>query len=226
LDEQVGTQSLAYDSDTPLNLAGGAAVVTPDMETAPPADWAMVGSGHLVLDGTDDYAGTATPVATTNGSYTIAARVRLAGSACTRNMTVVAQSGTKESGFTLRCNASNQWEAVLPQLDGTDANKAPVILAGDGIPSSDRTGTQLALVYDAFLHQATFYVNGQVIGSATGNFTANWNATGALNVGRSLRSSAYGDYFAGVIDEVRVYAGVLDDASVQRLGALEPDPNI
>jgi hypothetical protein len=126
----------------------------------------------------------------------------------------------------LPAQAGDQWEAVLPQLDGTDANKAPVILAGDGIPSSDRTGTQLALVYDAFLHQATFYVNGQVIGSATGNFTANWNATGALNVGRSLRSSAYGDYFAGVIDEVRVYAGVLDDASVQRLGALEPDPNI
>jgi hypothetical protein len=139
---------------------------------------------------------------------------------------VVAQSGTKESGFVLRCSAGNRWEAVLPQLDGTDPNKTPVILAGDGIPSSDRTGTQLALVYDAFLHQATFYVNGQVIGSASGTFTANWNASGALNVGRSLRGSTYGDYFAGVVDEVRVYAGVLDEASVQRLGALEPDPDI
>jgi hypothetical protein len=226
MDEQVGEQTLAYDEGGPaLTLVGGARVDAPDIATAPPADWPMVGAGHLLLFGTDDYASTTSAVTPTNGSFTITARARLAAGECTQNASVVAQSGTKESGFVLRCGAGNTWQAVLPQLDGTDAAKPPVVLDSGRVPSSDRTGSHLALVYDAFLRRATFYVDGEEVG-AQDALVLTWNAAGAFNVGRALSGGAYGSYFSGAVDEVRVYNGVLDPASMTRVAYPEPDPDV
>jgi hypothetical protein len=226
LDEQVGEQTLTYDDGGPaLTLAGGARVDVPDIATAPPADWAMVGAGHLLLFGTDDYASTTSAVTPTNGSFTITARARLAAGECTQNAAVVAQSGTKESGFVLRCGAGNTWQAVLPQLDGTDAAKPPVVLDSGRAPSSDLTGSHLALVYDAFLRKATLYVNGEEVGTQDA-LVLNWHAAGAFNVGRSLSGGAYGSYFSGAVDEVRVYNGVLDPPSIQRVAYPDADPDV
>jgi hypothetical protein len=82
------------------------------------------------------------------------------------------------------------------------------------------------LVYDAFRQQATFYVNGQAMDTSIGTFTTPWSAGGVLTTGRALRGGSYGDYFAGVVDEARVYAGVLDEANIQRLGNPTPDPEL
>jgi hypothetical protein len=226
LDEQIGEQTLTYDEGGPaLTLAGGARVDAPDIATAPPADWPMVGAGHLLLFGTDDYASTGSAVTPTNGSFTITARARLAAGECTQNTAVVAQSGTKESGFVLRCGAGNTWQAVLPQLDGTDAAKPPVVLDSGRVPSSDLTGSHLALVYDAFLRRATFYVDGEEVGTQDA-LVLNWNAAGAFNIGRALSGGTYGSYFSGAVDEVRVYNGVLDPASIQAVTSPDAGPDV
>jgi hypothetical protein len=226
LDEQVGEQTLNYDEGGPaLTLAGGARVDAPDIATAPPADWPMVGAGHLLLFGTDDYAGTTSAVTPTNGSFTVTARARLAAGECTQNAAVVAQSGTKESGFVLRCGAGNTWQAVLPQLDGTDSAKPPVVLDSGRVPSSDLTGSHLALVYDAFLRRATLYVNGEEVATQDA-LVLNWNAAGAFNVGRALTGGTYSSYFSGAVDEVRVYNGVLDPAGIQAVASPDAGPDV
>jgi hypothetical protein len=228
LDEATTTQSEPYNdpSGPELHLAGGAAVVAPDPETATPAERPLMGGGDLRLDGVDDHADTLGPAAKTNGSYAISARVRLAAGSCTRTMAVVAQAGVRESGFALRCSAANTWQAVLPQLDGTDPGKPAAVLTGAGTPSPDQSGQALILVYDAFLHQATLYVNGEATGTASGNFAANWTAGGPLTIGRAMRSGSYGDYFAGVVDDVRVYTGFVDTDTVSRLATLTADPDL
>ncbi len=226
LDGQTGGLSPPYDDpDGPeLSLQGGAHVVNPD-ETAPPGESALVGTGHLVLDGTDDHARTDAVVVPTRNSYTVTARVRTAAPGCSRPQAVVSQAGSRESAFILRC-AEDRWELVLPQLDGTDAARPPVVFHGDAVPSADPSGQHLAVVYDAFANQATLYVDGQVVADASGTFAAAWAATGLLNLGRTLRQGTYGDHFAGVVDDVRVYAGVVDEATVQRLAYRTPDPNL
>ena len=228
LDDQVGSQADAYDDpDGPaLELTGGAAVRTVDLDDPGLLNFPLVGSGELILDGINDHAATAGPVATTTGSFTVSARVRLATSRCSRTMAVVSQSGLREGGFTIRCSAANRWEVVLPQLDGTDAKKPPVILASDIAPSGDSAGQQLVLVYDDETNEARLYVNGQLTDSATRTFTSTWAAAGPLNIGRALEKATFGGYFSGVVDDVRVYGGAVDAETVISLGSTMPDPEL
>jgi hypothetical protein len=228
LDAQVGTTSEPYDDpDGPeLNLVNGAVVRSIDPDDPEVISYPLVGSGELVLDGVNDHAVTNAAVAATNTSFTISVRVRIATAGCTRTMAVVSQAGTKESAFTLRCSAANTWELVLPQVDGTDAAKPPLVLTGGTTPNGDSSGQQLVAVYDAVANEARFYVNGQLTDSATGSVATMWAAGGAVNVGRALRNSAYGDHLAGVVDELRVYGGVVDEVSVLRLSVPNPDAEL
>ncbi len=87
------------------------------------------------------------------------------------------------------------------------------------LPDTNPGGQHLAVVYDAFAGQIRLYVNGQ-LASAQGVDNTTWAATGGLQVGRSARGNA--EYFAGAIDEVRVYNGALDPmAVIQLAGTVE-----
>jgi hypothetical protein len=194
---------------------------------APPP---LVGDGHLVLDGATGYAATGSPVAATDGSFSVAARVQLATDCTVAPMSLLSQPGVHASGFDLGCAPDGQggarWRVVVP---GTDANApAATVVTGDSLrPDPTATGGQfLTVTYDAAYQTVRLYVDGQLVGTAT-DVPATWAAgAGGLQIGRALVDSVWGRYLGGVVDEVRVYAGVLDPTTVQQLNSLTAVPDL
>ncbi|GAB7039809.1 MULTISPECIES: LamG-like jellyroll fold domain-containing protein [Catenuloplanes] len=216
-----GTSPYYSDDDvTPgqdLTLAGGPVLYAPDLDADPTATSALVGAGHLVLDGVDDHAYTGGPVAATDGSFTVSMRVLPSSAQCGTGRAAISQAGTRSSGFVIRCGTSGRWEAVLPR---DDANGAAATVIDTGVPvSTDGSGQHLALVYDAFLNTVSLYVDGALSATATASHSSDWAAGGGLQVGRALADGVYGQYFAGVVDDVRVYTGVATTPMVQLLAS-------
>ncbi|HEX8631940.1 MAG TPA: LamG-like jellyroll fold domain-containing protein [Catenuloplanes sp.] len=205
-----------HDGGAPLTVTGGPVLYKPDLTDDPFAEPALVGAGHLEFDGVDDHASTPGPVALTDRSFTISARVRLAGNGCGRDMAVVSQAGAHSSGFVVRCSVDNRWQLTLPTEDKVGAAVDEV--ADDQVlPGAANAGTHLAVVYNAFTNQMQLYVNGQLADSAQGHHNKVWQAAGGFQVARVRHDGAWGQYFAGVIDDVRVYEGAADATLVQRL---------
>ncbi|MDG4763439.1 DNRLRE domain-containing protein [Solwaraspora sp. WMMD406] len=227
LDDVSDDRSPAYDENgQEVLLEGGAHLYAPDVDADPFAEPAMVGGGHLVLDGVDDRARTEAPVAVTDGSFTVAARVRLPSPTCgDRDQAVLSQAGVTASGFVIRCGSADRWELVLPHSD-TNNPQTTVVFDGEQLPRADQSGQHLAVVYDAFRNEVRLYVDGVATATGTASYSAGWRADGPLQIGRALHDGSFGQYLGGVVDEVRVYTGVADDQTIQRLVLPQPNPNL
>lgn len=81
------------------------------------------------------------------------------------------------------------------------------------------------MVFDASTHEVRLFVDGRLTSTATGFDYTTWPTSGGLQVGRSAQSGG-SDYFAGVIDEVRVYAGAVDPVSISRMSVPSGDPDM
>ncbi|GAB3998742.1 hypothetical protein GCM10029992_25410 [Glycomyces albus] len=191
-------------------LTGGANLyIQHDSDFDPPA---LIGDGHLELDGVDGAAVVGDPVADTARSFSISARVRLDTESASGPMTVFSIPGV---------NASAVEVVYIPDCDGlanacwrlrvaeTDAADADLISVDGALAPSDATeGQELTVVFDATTGQVRLYVNGAAAAAGDDDLLlASWSATGDLTVGYSDT----GGYFAGVIDDVRVYSGVASE---------------
>ncbi|WP_455359429.1 LamG-like jellyroll fold domain-containing protein [Streptomyces sp. SYSU K21746] len=170
----------------------------------------------LKLDGTAANAATAGQVLDTRASYTVTAWVRLEKKG--RNYTVLGQDGAQNSPFYLGyCETVGTWCVRL-----ADADSASTSLDNQRVnakaPATTGVWTHLTAVVDAEKNTMTLYVNGNSQGSDT--LTSTWSATGALQIGRAKHKGLYTDYFAGVIDEVGVWQGALNDIQVEQEMAL------
>lgn len=104
------------------------------------------------------------------------------------------------------------------QLALTDRDSADATVTGSTatsfFPNSTDRGDYLAVVYDAAFGGVRFYVNGQWDGSAV-KWTDDWDlSTTGLQVGRDGTGAAGSEYFAGAVEEVRVFDGALGSQSV------------
>jgi hypothetical protein len=93
--------------------------------------------------------------------------------------------------------------AVHATIDGNERSvQGPTPVPADG-------WTHLTAMYDGA--RIRLYVNGVLVrtGSRVGNITA---TTGPLSIGGN---QAFGQYFAGLIDDLRIYDRALTDAEVQ-----------
>lgn len=201
-----------------LALSGGPSIYLPsDPFLDPPA---LVGDGHLELDGQDDYGSTTGPLTPTDHSYTVTARVRLVSLTPGRSMTVFAQAGVNTSAFRVRYSVdADRWELVLPHHDVTATAPEEQTTLGDDqrLPTTDPSGQFLAIVYDDFADEVRLYVDGQLADQAVKPFTSAWPASGGFQVGRARVGGTWSEYFQGAIDDVRVYSGVADQTMVQLL---------
>ncbi|WP_327694871.1 LamG domain-containing protein [Streptomyces sp. NBC_00459] len=199
-----------------LTLAGNASIYRPAdplFDTA-----ALVGDGNLVLDGDGDYASTATAPVTGNTSFTVTARAQLTSLDPEKSQTVLSLPGANTNRVQVRYQATTgQWELAVAK---TDVAAPSVVTFTDDqeLPDTGGSGQHLAVVYDAFANSIRLYVEGQLVAGAYGTDNTLWSATGGLQVGRSLRGAS--EYFAGAIDEVRVYSGAADPVAVQQMAAL------
>ncbi len=222
LDEAVSGASAETGGGQALTLAGNASIYRPADPLFDIA--ALVGDGNLVLDGDGDYASTATAPVTGTGSFTVSARAQLTSLDPEKSQTVLSLPGANANRVQVRYQAATQqWELAVAR---TDVAAPDVVTFTDdqALPDTGGSGQHLAVVYDAFANAIRLYVDGQLVAGAHGDDTTLWAATGGLQVGRSLRGAS--EYFAGAIDEVRVYGGAADQVAVQQMAALTALPDM
>jgi hypothetical protein len=219
LNGQTGGVSPELTGGPGLTLEGGASIAVLDLFADPPV-LPMVGQGELRLDGIDDRAVTAGPLIDTDRSFTVAVRARVASPDPGPAMTVLSQRGNSQaSGFIVRRNAANRWELAMP---ATDTAGAVEVRAADdqALPNTALEGQLLVLTYNALTNELRLYVDGQLAQSARATRITAWDANGGLQVGRAYIDGQWREPFAGAVDEVRVYAGVLDATTIQQLNQI------
>lgn len=204
-----------------LTLAGDAKIYKPAdaLDNA-----ALVGDGNLILDGDGDYAYTSTAPVTGNSSFTVTARAQLTSLDAEKSQTVLSLPGASANRVQVRYQAATrQWELAVAKSDATAAEL--VTFTNDQqLPDTGGSGQHLAVVYDAFANTIRLYVEGQLAAGAYGTDDTLWPAVDGLQVGRSLRGAS--EYFAGAIDEVRVYSGAADQIAVQLMSGLTETPDM
>ncbi|MFC4585792.1 LamG-like jellyroll fold domain-containing protein [Sphaerisporangium corydalis] len=179
----------------------------------------------LRLNGTTAFASAPTAPVRTDHSYTVSARVRLTGDdTCampTHTLTAVAQDGVRNSGFYLGYRTFTENGATVYRWSFTTASNDTDSFTMTHARSAETVGcssldtwTLLTGVYDEVAKELRLYVNGQL---ADVRPVAVWNAGGALQIGRVRNKGIYVDFFAGDVDDVRVYAGTLTDRQVLNL---------
>ncbi|WP_406000905.1 LamG domain-containing protein [Streptomyces sp. NBC_00829] len=209
-----------------LNLTGNASIYRPDPDPLSGDVPAMVGGGHMILDGDGDYASTSSAPVTGGSSFTLAARAQLTSVDPEKSQTVLSLPGTAANRVAVRYHADPQggkWELVVSKTDAAGA-EVKVFNDDQTLPDTDGAGQHLAVVYDAVANQIRLYVDGQLASTAFGTETTLWAAGGGLQVGRSAVGA--GEYFAGAIDEVRAYTGAADPTRVKQMAAQISQPDL
>jgi hypothetical protein len=185
--------------------------------------WTAAANQHVPSDAAISLAGTASaatvgPVVDTSVSYTVSAWARL--SATSSAPTVVAQNGANASAFQLHYGQSaNAWCFTARASDAA----AAAATSACAVTPKLGVWTHLVGVYDAggvgdpTGGRLRLYVNGNRVSEAT--YTASWNGTGVVSIGRRIVGGAGSDQFAGDVDEVRMWPRVLTDLEVRGMAA-------
>jgi hypothetical protein len=171
-----------------------------DLTLSGAAAWApgRTGAG-LRFDGTTGAATSAAAVVPTNQNYTVSAWARITDVGETR--TLVSQSGTVNSAMRLQYRADDdRWTFGAASADTSGATR---VRATSVAPPQVGVWTHLLGEYDAANQQVRLYVNGVLEGTAP--YSTAWDATGPLTVGSSLWDGSRTDYWAGDVDDVRVW---------------------
>lgn len=203
------------------NALTDATTATQHPLTSSGATWdtlARSGSGAAKFNSTTAYLSTSGAVLDTTKSFTVSAWARLEKKDV--NYTVLSQAGTNASGFQLYYSTSyNAWIFNRHQTDVT----SPAITRSIGTkPPVLNAWTHLAGVYDSAAQTLQLYVNGVPQGDPV-PFTTPWKASGGLQVGRLWASATGKEYFAGTIDEVKVWSRALADTEVAHDAWLEDE---
>lgn len=177
---------------------------TTDRRGNPDSAAALSGSAKLA---------TAGPALYTDQSFTVSARVRLTDLSLYER-TALAQEGSAVSAFYLglRKDGSNtpRWSLQLRPYDDTVC--CPWAAMGGTVKAGE--WQHLVGVYDAAAAKVRLYVDNVKVGEVgTG---AMWNAVGPLSLGFGKWVPG-GDFWAGDLDDVHVFQGVLPDSEITKL---------
>ncbi|MFQ6212461.1 LamG domain-containing protein, partial [Bacillus mobilis] len=163
----------------------------------------------LTTDGTAGHA-SASSVARTSSSFTVSAWVRL--DTAGQDRTAVSQDGNHHSRFSLGYDSADQkWSFKAPVIDSSSSSMH--YRAASDAPATPGTWTHLAGVFDASAREIRLYVNGALAGTAAHGAFA-WPASGSLQIGRGKKSDSATNYWAGAIDDVRVWNRVVYPSTI------------
>ncbi|WP_236067991.1 LamG domain-containing protein [Streptomyces brasiliscabiei] len=210
----------------PLKLGPGAAIhrgpdgsCLPDLDPDCPAvPYALVGDGHLTLDGETGYAATEGPVVDTADSFSVGVVVRLSDAEPTRPMTVLSQGGEHTDVFRVRYEPSTYaWQLIMPHADEPGAEET--VVAQVAMPDGgEGVGHRIAVVYDDADDRIKLYLDGALDSASTAGFADGVPSSGPLQVGRARVRDGWGEHLRGDVDEVHAFAGALGDRDVNQLG--------
>ncbi|SER77545.1 Concanavalin A-like lectin/glucanases superfamily protein [Streptomyces sp. yr375] len=138
----------------------------------------------------------------------------------TRDMTLVSQDGTAEPGFVLGYDGvSQKWEFRFP-ASGIDSPGEWRVL--DDTKAVAGLWVHLVAVYDADLHTLRLYKGGKAAAAPVQRRTS-WNATGGLQMGRSLTLSGYTGQLKGSLSSVQVYDRLLSESELAEVSDSPPE---
>nr|WP_269844683.1 LamG domain-containing protein [Actinophytocola xanthii] len=179
--------------------------------TGTSSDWPAGRRDRAAWFDGDGYAQTTEPVVRDGQSFSATAWVYLTtqGGA---DKVVLAQDGNHASSFQLKYDTTaKRWAVVMPESD--TANPATKVL------TSTESGwlgewTHLGVVYDSSgTGQLRLYVNGMLVGHRSGVKAT--VASGPFTIGRGRWNGATMGFFAGGVDDVRVFSGALTDGEIR-----------
>lgn len=163
----------------------------------------------------------------TDQSFTAAAWVLPADLGASAR-TVLSQHSGGGAGFTLSYRPGTGdgdgggWSAALPHA-WTGTQPTPVAVAPG--TAAEGTPSHLMMVYDAGAATLSLYVDGALADRAAPVAPRPQAVLNALQIGRSRTSAGtFQSHFDGLVDEVRVWTGVLDAAQIERLAGEPPEP--
>jgi Concanavalin A-like lectin/glucanases superfamily len=148
--------------------------------------------------------------------FTVAAWVKLTAAVPpTSNAFALCEEGTYRCAFYLGVNGSlGAWAAAGLWDDTNTASPAPAFALGP--PAQVGTWTHLVSAYDASARSLKLYVNGVPVATTTLPHQP-FKANGPFVVGSGQYQGNPYSLFPGVIDEIRVYPGLLDDSQISTL---------
>jgi Concanavalin A-like lectin/glucanases superfamily len=209
----------------PLDGAG-ADTAAPDISgnhhdgtVAPIGTGAGWGAGRvdaaIRLDGRTGSVTTTGSTVRTDGTFTVAAWVRL-DNADSGFHTAVSQDGNRASGFYLQyIGAAHTWAISVPPAD-VDSFEPDRVLAT--APAAQGVWTHLTASFDAGSGRLSLWVNGVEQGAGTPvSHQSRWNAAGAVQIGRAKYAGNPVDFWPGAIDDVQVYPRLLSPAEIHDL---------
>lgn len=210
LDETTGTTAADTSGKGRTLTLSGTDRVDGQQASAEPGDRALRFAGGA------DFA-TATPAVDTRQGFTALAWVR--PSSLSADATVLSQVGTYGNGFALSYSAAAQrWVFSRNTADKATPTAADVVVATARTIDPPVAGrwTQIAATFNPATNRMAIFVDGEEVGTAS--YTGSvWNAAAGLQLGRAKTNGAWTGYFAGDIDDVRVFPGALDTGDLTRL---------
>ncbi|MGK5545583.1 LamG-like jellyroll fold domain-containing protein [Streptomyces sp. URMC 127] len=169
----------------------------------------------LSLDGAHDYATVDAPHFNTMGSFAISAWARLPKDKPAHTAVVLTQAGAEASGAELYYSPSyDRWVFNQHTRDTVDAPSNKVVQSA-GPPPQGGEWTHLVGVRDIVAGTLTLYVNGTAAGTVP--LGAPWYANRQLQMGAGAYGGRQDNFFAGDIDDVRLFDRPASAAEVQQL---------
>ncbi|MEV4411977.1 LamG-like jellyroll fold domain-containing protein [Catellatospora sp. NPDC049609] len=177
----------------------------------PPAGAGHTGTG-LRLDGVDDYVATAGQVLHTDQSFTVSVWARPSSLTAAYQVFLAQQSDGTYPGFLLywSTDSGGQWKF---RMNASATDNTQNTYATAAAPNPTTAYHHLVGVVDAQKREMRLYVDGTL--AMTSPLHAGWvpwDSTGPLLIGRG--HTVNGDpnnWYAGDVDEVRLYQGVVTD---------------
>jgi hypothetical protein len=214
LDETEGTTAAdtnypGYPTDAswPLTLTNGT------WTGGTPADAADDHLRYLTFDG-DDQAGTTAPVIATNSSYTVSAWVRIHQTDV--DYTIASQDGIVNSAFMLKYDGESHTFLMVASNQDSTATGLRAVSAGSNITAEAGVWYHVTGAFSFADQKLKLYVDGQLQNTAA--FGDEWRSTKGFALGRDLWEGKKGTYFAGDVDDVKVWDREVQIGEIQRLG--------
>ncbi len=150
----------------------------------------------------------------TDSSFTVTAWVRLNATGGTAQRTILAANGARTFAYALGYSGTdNRWRFALTNSD-VDAPAIYSVLSNDA-PVAGKW-THLAGVFDVATNRLTLYVNG-VAQTATATRPSGFNATTNITIGKRRWTGVDDGFFAGQVDNIRVYNYAVTQSSIALL---------
>ncbi|MFE1861319.1 LamG-like jellyroll fold domain-containing protein [Streptomyces anandii] len=174
----------------------------------------------VTFNGTDGYATTGRPLLNNERSFAVSAWVKLPKTKPDHAAVAFAQAGEHRPGIEVYYSKGYDRWVASQHINDTADSSSYTAMQPDGTHAYADTWTHLVAVHDTVANTLTLYVNGVKAGQT--EVQAGWYAGGPVQIGATSFDGKPANYFAGQIDDVRLFDRPVSAGEVQQLFKQRP----